>query len=43
MGPDMVPVEVLKLLEVDLVDALTKLFEQIYDSGEIPLQQYLES
>lgn len=37
MGPDIVSVEVLKLLEEDFMDALTKFFPQIYDSGEIPL------
>lgn len=43
MGPDIVSVEVLKLLEEDFMDALTKFFPQIYDSGEIPEDWLLSS
>lgn len=43
MGPDMVSVEVLKLLEEDFMNALTKFFQQIYDSGEIPEDWLLSS
>lgn len=36
LRPDAVPVEVLKLLEDGYVDALSRLFNQIYDSGALP-------
>lgn len=36
LGPDNIPVEVLKLLEDGYVDALTRLFNAVYDSGTLP-------
>ncbi|CAH2096300.1 unnamed protein product [Euphydryas editha] len=35
-GPDEITCDVLKLLEHDNIDALTNMFNLIYDSGEIP-------
>lgn len=42
MGPDNIPVEVLKLLEDDYLDALTNLFNQVYNLGSLP-SEWLKS
>ncbi|XP_013145032.1 PREDICTED: uncharacterized protein LOC106108413, partial [Papilio polytes] len=36
LGPDNVPIEVLKLLEDDYLEAITRLFNQVYESGMLP-------
>uniref|UniRef100_A0A8D8UV16 Craniofacial development protein 2 n=2 Tax=Cacopsylla melanoneura TaxID=428564 RepID=A0A8D8UV16_9HEMI len=42
LGPDEVPVDVLKLIEAQHLDAITALFNRIYTTGNIP-REWLES
>ncbi|XP_073824763.1 FERM domain containing isoform X3 [Musca autumnalis] len=41
-GPDEIPAEILKMINGDNVDLLTKLFNHIYDTGQYP-QDWLKS
>jgi hypothetical protein len=43
MGPDELPSEVIKLLDEDSIQKLTKLFNEIYATGEIPNEWLLST